>query len=138
MRKSIKELLTGYPVRKSKQQKLAFSHWVEAHLEGFGYKLERHAYSKKGTNLLVGNVETAEVILTPHYDTPPNFYAPLYTGVGGVLTLLINQIFPIMLIILYYLKDIHSKRDTTFDEENIKLLSLAMINFIASSDLDSS
>lgn len=73
-----------FPVRKSKAQKQRFRDYVlekatemgyEAHVEELGGKLLPHR------NVVIGNLETAKVLVTAHYDTPatiglPNLMVP--------------------------------------------------------------
>lgn len=70
-----------YPVRKSKKQKHAFREAVTAYAQGLGYAVR----TEKGTfhcqNLILGDPETANYLVTAHYDTCarmllPNFIAP--------------------------------------------------------------
>ena len=70
-----------YPVRKSKKQKQAFREAVTAYAQGLGYAVR----TEKGTfhcqNLILGEPEKANYLVTAHYDTCarmllPNFIAP--------------------------------------------------------------
>ena len=82
MKDSIKSLLQDYQVRKTVKQKEGFIHWLETHSQRHGYELKYQDYRKKGKNIYVGNPETAEVFLTAHYDTPPNFFIPIFAGLN--------------------------------------------------------
>ena len=73
-----KEILDNFQVRKSKKQKDAFikllqSHYPEMQIQEGGFA--------KSRNLIVGNIQQSEYVLTAHYDTCaqlpfPNFIAP--------------------------------------------------------------
>ena len=103
MRTSIKELLDNYQVRKSFKQKQKFIKWLKKHLDEHDYKLDEQHYKKgRGRNLIVGNPETAEIILTAHYDTPPNALFPMSIIVGSIPMYILGQIFiffPIILVL---------------------------------------
>ncbi len=78
----IETLLQTHPVRKSKKQKEAFRSWFIGEAEGMGYTAKAEQAKGYGsTNLVVGDPESARVIYTAHYDTPPvmplpNFITP--------------------------------------------------------------
>lgn len=71
-----------YQVRKTKKQKTAFIEYVNSLANNMGYscKVEKNVFF--GTrNIIVGNVDTAKVVYTAHYDTCarlpfPNFITP--------------------------------------------------------------
>lgn len=93
MRASIKALLDQYQVRKTYKQKQAFIGFMRRHAYEHGYKLEEQHYKRgRGKNLIVGNLETAEMIVTAHYDTPPNALIPIATVVGNIPMYLISQL----------------------------------------------
>ena len=77
------KILTDFQVRKSKKQKEAFRVWLCAELEKAGYapRVERAKSLVKSRNVVVGDPEKAEILLTAHYDTCavlpfPNFITP--------------------------------------------------------------
>lgn len=93
MRASIKTLLDQYQIRKTYKQKQAFIEFMRSHAHEHGYKLEEQHYKRgRGKNLIVGNPETAEIIVTAHYDTPPNALMPIATIVGNVPMYIISQL----------------------------------------------
>lgn len=72
------EILDKYQVRKSGKQKLAFIKLLEKH---FPEMTVEESGFPKCRNLVIGNPETAKIILTAHYDTCarspfPNFIMP--------------------------------------------------------------
>ena len=72
-------ILTDYQVRKSKQQKQSFIRFME---EMFPEITVETSKAPKNQNLVIGNIENAQVILSAHYDTCakmliPNFITPL-------------------------------------------------------------
>lgn len=98
MRDSSKILLDKYQVRKSKEQKKSFINWLEDYLEKYDYTLQQDTY-KTGINLIVGNVEESELILTAHYDTQPNFFIPIFMGISNYFSFFISQLW--MLFIMF-------------------------------------
>ncbi len=81
MTETTKIILEKYQIRKSKKQKEAFRGWVLAWCEEHGY----NAYVEKGSfgakNIVVGNIDSAKIVCTAHYDTCsvlpfPNFITP--------------------------------------------------------------
>jgi len=92
MKNSNEILLEKYQVRKTKKQKQGFSDWLTGHLSEYGYEVSKDAYSKNGCNLIVGDVESTEIILAAHYDTPPNFFIPVIMGFSNWLFFILSQI----------------------------------------------
>ena len=98
-------ILTQYEVRKSNRQKTAFIEYLKGRLEKAGYhpKTEIRIEEKgkgllKSRNIVVGNPDTAEVLIGAHYDTCallpfPNLMAPtnplLFLGYQIVLMIMI-------------------------------------------------
>ena len=78
---AIKEKLLGeFEIRKTKQQKAAFRAWLREHLTAEGYTTVEET-GNFSTNVVVGDPETAKLLLTAHYDTcpvlpVPNFITP--------------------------------------------------------------
>ncbi len=98
-------ILEKYQVRKSNPEKTAFIEYMKGRLAVAGYDAEKdiHVEEKgkglfKSRNIVVGNPEEAEVLISAHYDTCavlpfPNFMAPtnvaLFACSQVVLTILI-------------------------------------------------
>lgn len=75
------DVLSAYPVRKSKKQKQAFREDVTSYLKSIGYEPTEEKGSMGSRNLVFGNPEEAEFLVTAHYDTParlpfPNLITP--------------------------------------------------------------
>ncbi len=66
----IEQLNTLHPVRKTRRQKADFRRWVLNWAEERGVSA-REEKGGLGTNILLGDGEKAEVLITAHYDTPP-------------------------------------------------------------------
>ena len=81
--KILDEILTRFPVRKSRAQKEAFRRWAVAQAEkqGWAAKVEPARLLGVNRNVVIGDPEGAEIIVTAHYDTAarmplPNFITP--------------------------------------------------------------
>ena len=81
MTSTTKEIFGKYEIRKSKKQKTAFIQWLTPVLEKAGYPVAVEKGSFGARNIVIGDVKTASVIYTAHYDTCavmpfPNFITP--------------------------------------------------------------
>lgn len=93
MIKLSKKILEGYQVRKTQKQKLAFIELLQSH---FPELQVRESSIAKCRNIVIGDVETADVILSAHYDTCsvlpiPNFITPtkpVFTILYSILLIL--------------------------------------------------
>ena len=81
MTPSTKVIFEHHQVRKNKKQKTAFAAYVRAFAaqHGYAYTEEKGAFG--ANNLIVGDVKSAKVVYTAHYDTCavlpfPNFITP--------------------------------------------------------------
>lgn len=75
------DVLTQFPVRKSRQQKHAFRNAVAEYVRPLGYEAKEEACRCGGRNLVMGDPEKADILITAHYDTCarlpfPNFSTP--------------------------------------------------------------
>lgn len=83
------QVFNTLPVRKSAAQKAAFRAAATTALQQAGWPVRTHTAGRliKSHNLVAGNLRTAQVVFTAHYDTParlplPNFMAPLNLGLS--------------------------------------------------------
>ena len=75
------DVLERFPVRKSGKQKAAFRAAVQAYAMNLGYEYREEKGSFGCRNVMIGNPENAEFLVTAHYDTCarlpiPNFLTP--------------------------------------------------------------
>lgn len=91
------DVLTAFPVRKSKQQKQEFRDAAQSYLKQFGYSPTVEKGSFGCRNVVIGDPETAQYLITAHYDTCarlpiPNLMAPCnfwaFTGYQLAMVLL--------------------------------------------------
>lgn len=64
-----KDVLTQFPVRKSKQQKQAFRDAAQVYAENLDYPVSVEKGSFGARNLVIGDPENAKFLVTAHYDT---------------------------------------------------------------------
>ncbi len=65
-----------FPVRKTKVQKQAFREAVSAYAQSLGYPCMEEQGSLGACNLLIGDPQTADFLLTAHYDTSARLLIP--------------------------------------------------------------
>ncbi len=63
------DVLTAFPVRKSRKQKQAFRDTVQSYAAGLGYETRVEQGSFGAKNLLIGDPAKAKYLITAHYDT---------------------------------------------------------------------
>ena len=116
MRRSVEILLEKYQVRRTKKHKQGFGNWLAEHLSEHGYNMSKDEYSKSGTNLIVGDAESAEIILTAHYDTPTDLLIPQIMGFSNWGFFIISQIIICLpIIILVWLNNLVLFNDSISD-----------------------
>lgn len=77
----INVLIESFQVRKTYDEKSQFIDWIGDVSEDLGYELKVESV-KECRNLLIGDVESAELILTAHYDTQANAFIPMFMGMN--------------------------------------------------------
>ena len=70
------DLLTQHPIRRSYDQKTAFIDDVTAFVQGHYGSTAVEEGKKRVRNIVIGDPETAEFLITAHYDTPANGLFP--------------------------------------------------------------
>lgn len=98
-----KLILEKYQVRKTKEQKTQFIELLQKELQGYDVRVEQGGMFKS-RNIVVGNLETCDVVLGAHYDTAPelpfpNFLAPKNILAYLVYTFLIVLVFMVVMAI---------------------------------------
>ncbi|MBR4080618.1 MAG: M28 family peptidase [Clostridia bacterium] len=76
----LNEIVSLFPIRKSDEQKKAFRDWALAKAAELGYDARIESAGKKSetNNVVIGDPDTAKVIYTAHYDTPPRALYPTF------------------------------------------------------------
>lgn len=93
------DVLTAYPVRKTKRQKQAFRDAVQAYAESIGYESRVEQGSFSARNLIIGNPEQADILVTAHYDTCARLPVPNFLTPCNFWLLLLWQIVLMLLIL---------------------------------------
>ena len=62
------QILKHYQIRKTKKQKLDFRHFIISELSKKGYDPKEEKI-KSSTNIMIGDMDKADIIYTAHYDT---------------------------------------------------------------------
>ena len=113
MRECSREILNKYQIRKTRKQKDVFIDYLNQEIKKLGFEMvvEEGGFFKS-RNLVVGDVEKAEVILGAHYDTCaqlpfPNFLTPknipLYILFNLIIVAIIFILESVLGFILYSL-----------------------------------
>ena len=76
MTSTTKEIFERFEIRKSKKQKSAFIEWLTPILEHRGYPVTIEKGDLGARNIIIGDVEKAQVVFTAHYDTCAVFPLP--------------------------------------------------------------
>ena len=92
MIQTTKEVFEKFEVRKTKNQRLAFCDYVKdvAKKNGYTYSTEKGSFG--ANNIIVGDVNKAEVLYTAHYDTCAKMFFPNFITPTNFLIYLVYQI----------------------------------------------
>ncbi len=86
----LEQIVEKYPIRRSAEQKEAFSKWAIERMTELGYRARVEESDKgKHRNIVAGNPDKAKVVFTAHYDTPACI---------GIPNLMIPRNFPVYLL----------------------------------------
>lgn len=94
------DVLTAYPVRKSKKQKQAFRDAVQAYLQTLGYESRVEKGSLGCHNVVFGSPETAQYLITAHYDTCARLPIPNLITPCNLLLFLLYQLVMVAVMLL--------------------------------------
>lgn len=105
----LEKLIKDFPIRRSTEQKTLFMEYVKKEVKN--YNVECVTLEKKHTNIIIGDVEKADVVFTAHYDTPGRSLFPnLMMPKNYILALLYGLGIPVI-IALFSLICAYSIRD---------------------------
>lgn len=81
MKNYFNEINSNFSVRRSEKQKKTFQQYTRLELSKYNIKVENETLNDKHTNIIIGDIDKADVIFTAHYDTPaasvfPNIMFP--------------------------------------------------------------
>ncbi|HHX67087.1 MAG: M28 family peptidase [Miniphocaeibacter sp.] len=130
MSDNIRELMEKFQVRKNYEDKSKFINWLQQIIKAMDYDFKIDKYSSKGRNLIVGDVNNAEVILTAHYDTQVNYFLPMFMGMNW-LGFIIGQLYILFIILLpAILIDLFFKNIFNLNIPNIFIVLIVVLTFI--------
>lgn len=94
------DILTQYPVRRSKAQKQAFRDEVQAYMERQGYPVSAEEGMFGSRNLVIGDPDKAKYLVTAHYDTCAGLPFPnLLTPFNPVLFVLYQVLIAVLILL---------------------------------------
>ncbi|MBR5244704.1 MAG: M28 family peptidase [Clostridia bacterium] len=86
------DVLREFPVRKSKKQKQAFRAAVRSYGERLGYPVTEEKAPFGARNVLFGDPDKADFLVTAHYDTPARLPFPNFITPKNIVVYLLYQI----------------------------------------------
>lgn len=87
------DVLTAYPVRKSRKQKQAFREDVQSLVKTWGYDVSVEKGSFGAKNLIIGDPANAKYLITAHYDTCARLPFPNLITPTNLLLFSLYQLF---------------------------------------------
>lgn len=94
------DVLTSFPVRKSKKQKQAFRDAVQSYAQSLGYRCDVEKGSFGSRNVVLGDPEKAKFLITAHYDTCAHLPFPNLITPCNFWTFLAYQLFVTAVMLL--------------------------------------
>lgn len=94
------DVLTQFPIRKNKKQKQAFRDAVQSYCCSLDYEYNTEKGSFGAQNVVIGNPETANYLVTAHYDTPAALPFPNLITPQNPVTFILYQFLVVFLYII--------------------------------------
>jgi len=94
------DVLAQFPVRKTKAQKQAFREAAGAYVRSLGYECREERGSFGCRNLVIGDPEGAEYLVTAHYDTCAGMLIPNLITPCSLILFLAYQLLLVILIVV--------------------------------------
>lgn len=90
----VENILQKYQVRKNRRQKIAFFEYIRTLCDEYGYSCRTELDGKliKNRNIVIGDVDSANVIFTAHYDTCAVMPLPNIATPQNVIVYILYQI----------------------------------------------
>ena len=76
MKDYLSEIHEKFPIRRNAEQKNGLFQYVKAEAETVGLDARVETLENKHNNIVIGDVESADVVFTAHYDTPARSLVP--------------------------------------------------------------
>lgn len=93
-------IINNFMIRKTKKQKTAFIQWVKEELKDSKYDINIEKGSFGARNIVIGDIKTAKVVFTAHYDTCAVMPVPNFITPTNFFIYLLYQIFLIVPMLL--------------------------------------
>ena len=93
------DVLTEFPVRKSKIQKLKFCNEIQRYMQNMGYSVTIESGSRNCRNIIIGDQQTAQYVVTAHYDTPPRMFLPNFITPCNPVIYFAYQTFVVLILL---------------------------------------
>ncbi len=87
------DVLTQFPIRKTKAQKEAFRVAVLSYARDRGYDVTIQSGKRGAQNVIIGDPEKASYLVTAHYDTPASIGLPNFITPNNPVTYFLIQFF---------------------------------------------
>ncbi len=130
------DVLGLFPIRKSKRQKEAFRESTQAYVEKLGYKCTFEKTACGGKNIVIGNPENAQYLVTAHYDTCAHLPFPNLLIPCNLLAFLSYQIAMVIILLTLViavqvvLYSVTNNPDLSSNISCIMMLGLAVLMMI--------
>ena len=99
MKNYFKEICSLFPIRRTKEQKSAFFDYVAGEFEP--NRVKKDILEKEHENIVIGDIESAKVIFTAHYDTPATSIVPnLMMPANKIINYVYHLGYPLILALL--------------------------------------
>ena len=95
------DVLTAYPVRKGKKKKQAFREDVQAYFKALGYESTIEKGSLGSKNVIIGDPDGAEYLVTAHYDTCARLPFPNLITPCNFWTFMAYQLFVVVVMFAF-------------------------------------
>lgn len=95
------DIIEEFPIRKTNKQKDSFRQGVRAYAEGMGYQVSVEKGMLGAQNVVIGDPETAKILVTAHYDTCARLPFPNLITPCDFFPFLGYQAFVTMCILLF-------------------------------------
>ena len=97
MKDYLNEINDKFPIRRKKDEKAKFADYVKFELGEDRVKIET---LEKNDNIVIGNPESAKVVITAHYDTPAASIVPNMMFPANRAGIIVNLIYPVLFAIV--------------------------------------
>lgn len=94
MKDYLNEINDKFPIRRKKDEKAKFADYVKSELGDDRVKTE--TLEKDNNNIIIGNPESARVVITAHYDTPAASVVPNMMFPANRAGIIVNLLFPVL------------------------------------------